>query len=339
MSLADILIATVWVGVTAYAVLGGADFGAGALHLTSSTGLAGRRRQLAITTAIGPVWEANHVWLIFVITGLLTIFPDAFSALGSLALAPATLALAAIVARGAALACDGQLAVTEKIGRPVRLVFGIASVAAPLLLGALAGGLARQRMVVVDAHVLSGGGLALWVGPFQLVTGLLAVAVCCTTAAVTLAGHCARSGELALATSFRRQALRLSVATTVLAAIALAVAAASAPALYRGLTGRGLPAVIVGFTAFAATAVALAGRRDRLARATVSLAVAALVWGWGLAQFPRMLGSRLTVAAAAAPAPELHAVAIALAAGAVLLLPSLWLLHGAFRAHPAEVGR
>jgi cytochrome d ubiquinol oxidase subunit II len=148
MTLATALILVIWGGVTAYAVLGGADFGAGVLHLCCSTSLAGRRRQLAITTAIGPVWEANHVWLIFVLTGLLTAFPDAFAALGSAALAPATLALAAIVVRGAALACDGQLGSGDRVGRPVRLAFGAASVAAPLMLGALAGGLARGRLLV-----------------------------------------------------------------------------------------------------------------------------------------------------------------------------------------------
>ena len=122
-----------------------------------------------------------------------------------------------------------------------------------------------------------------------------------------------------------------------LAAIALAVSAASAPALFRGLTGRGLPAVIVGFVALCLTVVALRRRRDRLARVAVSLAVVSLIWGWGLAQYPRLLGPRLTVAAAAAPSPELHAVAIAFAAGAALLAPSVWLLYGAFRRHAAEV--
>jgi cytochrome bd ubiquinol oxidase subunit II len=339
MTLATALILVVWGGVTAYAVLGGADFGAGVLHLCCSTGLAGRRRQMAITAAIGPVWEANHVWLIFVLTGLLTAFPDAFAALGSVALAPAALALAAIVVRGAALACNGQLGVAERVGRPVRMAFGVASLAAPLLLGALAGGLARQRLLVIDGHIFAGGGLPLWVGPFQLVTGLLAVAACAALAAVALAGSCARSGEIVLAASFRRQAIRATVAVVALAAIALAVSSASAPELFRGLTGRGLPAVIVGFAALCSTLVALGRRRDRAARAAISLAVVSLIWGWGLAQFPRLLGPRLTVAAAAAPSPELHAVAIAIAGGAALLVPSMWLLYGAFRRHAAEVAR
>jgi|SRR6185312_12449081 len=130
MTLADVLIAVIWSGLTAYAVLGGADFGAGVLHLISPTHLAGRRRQESIRAAIGPAWEANHVWLIFVLTGLLTVFPDAFAALGSAVLAPASLALVAIVVRGAALAFGGQLTIADRAQRPVRLAFGLASVAA-----------------------------------------------------------------------------------------------------------------------------------------------------------------------------------------------------------------
>jgi cytochrome bd ubiquinol oxidase subunit II len=339
MTLADALIVVIWIGVTAYAVLAGADFGAGVLHLCCSTSLAGRRRQLAITAALGPVWEANHVWLIFVLTGLLTAFPDAFAALGSLALAPAALALAAIVVRGAALAGEGQLRAGDHLGRAVRLAFGAASLAAPFLMGALAGGLARQRLLVIGGRVFSGGGLALWAGPLQLATGVLAVAACTSLAAIALTGRCARAGEVVLATSFRRQAVRATVLTAALAAVALAVASATAPGLFRGLTGRGLPAVVVGLAALCTTVVALRRRRDRLARVAASLAVVSIVWGWGLAQFPRLLGPRLTVAAAAAPSPELHAVAIALAAGAALLVPSLWVLYGAFRRHTAEVGR
>ncbi len=339
MTLADVLIAVIWSGLTAYAVLGGADFGAGVLHLVSPTHLTGRRRQESITAAIGPAWEANHVWLIFVLTGLLTAFPDAFAALGSAVLAPASLALVAIVVRGATLAFGGQLTVADRLQRPVRLAFGLASAVAPLVLGALAGGLARQRVIVDAQHVRSGGGAGLWLGWFQLTTGLMAVAACTTVAAVLLAARSSARAEERLARDFRRHAMWATVATATLAAAALALSWSEAPRLYSGLTGRGLPAVIVAFAALAATAAALRLRRDRWARGAAVLAMAGLVWGWGLAQFPRLVGPRITVASSAAPAPELHAIAIALGAGAVLLLPSLWLLHGAFRRAAAEVTR
>jgi cytochrome bd ubiquinol oxidase subunit II len=339
MTLADVLIAVIWSGLTVYAVLGGADFGAGVLHLISPAHLAGRRRQEAITSAIGPVWEANHVWLIFVLTGLLTAFPDAFAALGSAVLAPASLALLAIVVRGAALAFGGQLTIADRVERPLRLAFGLASAAAPLVMGALAGGLARQQVIVDGNHVRSGGGAALWLGWLQLATGLMAVAACVAVAAVLLAARSSARGEERLARGFRRHAAWATAATATLAAVALGLSSSDAPRLYSGLTGRGLPAVILVAVALAATAASLRLRRDRWARGAAVLAMAGLVWGWGLAQFPRLVGPRVTVASSAAPAAELHAIAIALGAGAVLLLPSLWLLHGAFRRPAAEVAR
>jgi cytochrome d ubiquinol oxidase subunit II len=339
MTLADVLIAVIWSGLTVYAVLGGADFGAGVLHLISPAHLAGRRRQESITAAMGPTWEANHVWLIFVLTGLLTAFPDAFAALGSAVLAPASLALVAIVVRGVALAFGGQLTVTDRLQRPVRLAFGLASAGAPLVMGALAGGLARQHVIVEGTHIRSGGGAALWLGWFQLAVGLMAVAACTAVAAARLAARSSGRGEERLARSFRGHAMWATAATAVLAAAALALSSSEASRLYSGLTGRGLPAVIVAFAALAATAAALRRRRDRWAGGAAILAMAALVWGWGVAQFPRLVGPRITVASSAAPPAELHAIAIALGAGAVLLLPSLWLLHVAFRRGAAEVPR
>src|SRR3954465_14035360 len=144
MTLADVLIGVVWLGLTAYAVLGGADFGAGMLHLLAPPGLAGRSRRRAGPPAMGAVWEANHVWLIFVLTGLLTAFPPAFSALGSGLLVPATLALLGIVGRGAPLAFASHRPAADRLLRPLQIAFGVASAVTPLLLGAIAGGLARQ---------------------------------------------------------------------------------------------------------------------------------------------------------------------------------------------------
>jgi cytochrome d ubiquinol oxidase subunit II len=339
MTLADVLIAVIWSGLTVYAVLGGADFGAGVLHLISPAHLAGRRRQDSITTAMGPSWEANHVWLIFVLTGLLTTFPDAFAALGSAVLVPASLALVAIVVRGAALAFGGQLTISDRVQRPVRLAFGLASAAAPLITGALAGGLARQRVIVDGGRVRSGGGAALWVGWFQLTTGLMAVAACTAVAAAMLAARSSRRGEERLARGFRRHAIWALGTTAALAAAALALSSSDAPRLYSGLTGRGLPAVIVAFGALGTSAIALHRQRHGWGRGAAVVAMAGLVWGWGLAQFPRLVGPHVTVASSAAPAAELHAIAIALGAGALLLLPSLWLLHVAFRRNAQDATR
>jgi cytochrome d ubiquinol oxidase subunit II len=333
MTTAGVLMAVLWATLTGYAVFGGADFGAGILHLFTPEA----RGRGAISGVIGPVWEANHVWLILFITGLLTLFPIALSALGTALFVPGTLALLGMVARGATFAFAGQLTAADGARRPLQRLFGLASLATPALLGAVAGGIARQRLVVVDGAVRAGGGPGLWAGPFQAVVAGLAVAACAATAASFLTVEMARAGEEALAARFRRQAFAAVAATATSAGAALLLSAREAPALHAGLTGRALPLVLGGMAAALAALAALRTRRDRLARAAVALLVVALVWGWGVAQFPRVVGPSLTVDAAAASPPELHAIAIALAAGAALLAPSLLLLYGAFRRTPPEV--
>jgi cytochrome d ubiquinol oxidase subunit II len=294
-------------------VLGGADLGAGVLHLLARRG---RRRRLAIAAAMGPVWEANHVWLIFFLTGLLTAFPGAFAALGARLFAPATLVVLGLAVRGAAFAFAGQLTRGDRALRPLHAVFGAASVVTPFVLGATAAGVAR--------------GTLDWIGVFPAVAGALAVALCTALAASFLAVEAGRARAPGLAGMFRRSALRATAATAALAAAGLALAGAAAP---------GAPAAIAGAVALLGAAVALRLRRDRLARAALAAAIAAIVWGWGLAQYPRLAGPGVTVASAAAAGPELTAVAIAFAAGAVLLVPALWLLYAVFRRRPVEVVR
>jgi cytochrome d ubiquinol oxidase subunit II len=336
MTLANVLIGVFWAGLTAYAVLGGADFGAGVLHLLTPAGRAGRRQRGAIAAAMGPVWEANHVWLIFFLTGLLSAFPAAFAALGSALLVPATLALLGIVVRGATFAFIAQLHSGDRARRPLQLAFGVASAATPLLFGATAAGLARQRLVVAGGAVRSDGGFALWLGPFQLEIGLLAVAACTALAACFLTVELQRSGQRALVDVFRAHARRATATTAALALAGLPLAAAFAPRLFAGLAGRGLPAVLAGLVALAIALGSLRCERERLARCAIAVTMAAFMWGWALAQFPRLVGRDITVASAAASPAELHAIAIALGAGGAVLVPALWLLYGAFRRQPTE---
>jgi cytochrome bd ubiquinol oxidase subunit II len=328
MTLATILIATVWAGVTLYAVLGGADFGSGLLHLLARGGDA-RAQRRAISTAMGPAWEANHVWLIFVITGLFSTFPRAFAALGTVAFLPATLALVAIVVRGCAFAFAGHLEDRPRVGVATERLFAAASVAAPFLLGMVAGGVALQR-----AHP---GVLGFWIGPFQLVVGALALALCAALAATVLAADRSRAGDHALAAGFRRRAVWALRTAVAFALAALALSSGTSPALFSALVGRALPVVLAAVAAAIGALAALAARRDRLARALVAISAAAVVWGWGVAQYPRLVAPGLTVGNAAAGNAELTAVAIALGAGAFLLAPAMWLLHVAFQRTPIEV--
>jgi cytochrome d ubiquinol oxidase subunit II len=321
------LMAIVWTALTFYAVLGGADFGAGMLHLLAR-GRTAEKQRAAIAATIGPVWEANHVWLIFAITGLFSAFPRAFEALGTLAFAPATLALIAIVVRGAAFAFAAQADGEPKARAAFERLFGAASVAAPFLFGTIAGGLAREH---------GGGQPGFWIGPFQLTIGALAVAICAALAASFLAVESRRSGDPQLGATFRTRALWAVAAVGALALVALALAPVEAPRLFHGLTHRALPELVIALAGVTGALAALARRQYGAARAAMALSVVAVMWGWGFAQYPHIVGTTATVGNTAASSPELTALVVALAGGLVLLLPSLWLLYVAFRRQPLEV--
>jgi cytochrome d ubiquinol oxidase subunit II len=332
VSLAAILATVLGLALTAYAVFAGADFGAGILDLLA----AGRDpERAAIAGTIGPLWEANHVWLIFTVTLLFSAFPAAFAALGTALLAPLTVAVVALVLRGTALGLRSSGDLEGPGVRRLNRLFGLASVAAPFLFGAVAGGVAA---------VSSPGGATEaatptipWPGAFALITGALAVMVCTELAASFLSLRMARAGEAQLAARFRQRGLQAGAGVLVLSALSLSAAGWDAPALSHRLLGTALPMIILGFTATIASLLAFARRSYSLARVATLAGTVALVWGWILAQSPHLIGA-LTIHTAAASLAALTAVAIAVGLTLVTVLPAMVLLFGVFsRPSPEEI--
>ncbi|MGV9250429.1 cytochrome d ubiquinol oxidase subunit II [Streptomyces sp. NPDC003697] len=322
--LADTVLAVMWVGLTCYALLAGADFGAGVWDLLAGGARRGRDQRQLIEHSIGPIWEANHVWLIFVVVLLWTGFSPVFAAVMSTLYLPLTLAALGIIARGAAFAF--RKASTELWQQ--RLFggcFAISSLVTPFFLGAVAGGVASGR---VPPGLAQGDVITSWLNPTSVLGGVLAVLTCAHLAAVYLCADAAREGDPALAHTFARRALFSGLATGVVALAGIAVLRADAPALFHGLTHRALPLVLLSAAGGIAGLVLLVLRRYAAARAAAALAVAAVLWAWGVAQYPAMLVGSLTVQQAAARPAVLWACLISLAVGAVLLVPSLWLLYG-----------
>lgn len=330
MSLPALLGVLLGLSLTVYAVLGGADFGAGILDLFYGDAAEDRT---AIGTAIGPVWEANHVWLIFSITILFSAFPLAFSALGTALLAPLTVALIAIVLRGAAwglrLGYDPQARPHVQLSR----LFGAASLVAPLAFGAVAGGVAQAS---TSPAIVSGGTPSIpWTGAFAVTTGLLAAGLCVQLATALLTVRLEAARQIGAAERFRRRGLVAGTSVLPLSIAGLVIANASAPALAHRLTTVSLPILIAGLAATGLSLAALATRRYRLARAGTLVTAAALVWGWFIAQSPNLIGPRLTIHAAAATHAALVAISVAVAVVLLAVLPALSLLFGMFgRARP-----
>ncbi|MBV9416962.1 MAG: cytochrome d ubiquinol oxidase subunit II [Solirubrobacterales bacterium] len=332
MSLPALIAALLGISLTAYATFAGADFGAGILDL-----LAGNRDvdRKAIAATVGPVWEANHVWLIFAITVLFSAFPTAFSALGTALLAPLTVALLAIVVRSAAFALRDSPGARTRGQSLLNRLFGAASLVAPLAFGTVAGGLAEASTPHGVASVPV--PRVPWTGPFALLVGALAASLCAQLAASFVALGVVRSGEPRLAESFRLRGLQAGALTLVLSVVAAAVAATAAPGVWHGLIGSALPVVIIGLATGALSLLALWQRRYLLARAAALLNGAALLWGWFVIQDPHLIGHRLTIHSAAATHAALAAIAIAGGVVLLLVLPAMYLLFAVFARPELEV--
>jgi len=325
--LTDVPIVFILVGLAAYAVLAGADFGAGFWTLFSGGG----RADHATTRehahhAMSPVWEANHVWLIFVLVVCWTAYPVAFGSITSTLSIPLFIAALGIILRGAAYALRGQL--DESPGkRAVERVFALSSILTPFALGTVIGGIASGRVPVGNAK---GDLVTSWLNPTSILIGALTVVFSCYLAAVYLAADAHRLGERSLELDFRARALATGVVAGALALGGLLVVRHDARPLWKGLTS-GAALAMVGVSAAAGLlTLALVGRsRFGLARVSAALAVAAIIAGWAIAQEPRFLPG-LTTEEAAAGRSTLWAVVICVAAGAVVLVPSLALLFNLF---------
>lgn len=320
--LPEAVAAVLWTGVTLYAVLGGADFGGGFWDLLAGSPKRGAAARRLIEKSMGPVWEANHVWLIFGIVTLWTGFPSGFTAVMTTLWIPLTAAALGIILRGAAFAFrNAVVALPERRG--FGAIFAFSSILSPWFLGAAAGAVASGRVPSGNA---AGAPVASWLGPTSLLGGALAVLVCAHLAAVYLTGDAARAREEALALSFRRKALLTGVLTGALSLSALLVIRHDATHLFDGLAERGAPAILAAYAAGFLSLAALWFRKYVLARPCAAGAVAAVIWGWGLAQYPDLLPGHLALGDAAAHPSSLRAILVALAFGVVLLAPSLWFL-------------
>ena len=308
--------------VVAYAVCGGADFGAGFWDLTAGGPERGARPRGIIERAVGPVWEANHVWLVFIFVVLWTSFPEAYASITLTLFVPLTLAALGIVLRGASFAFR-KVVVALRHRRILGAAFASSSVLVPYCMGAMAGGIASGR---VPAGGKAGDPVDSWINPTSVLCGVLAVAVAAYLSAVYLVWDARRMGEPEMATYFRLRAVAAAVVIAVIGVLSPFVLRSDARYLADGLTSKALPFVILSVVSGVGALVLLVRQAARGARAVAVAAVASLVVAWGVAQWPYLLPESLTVSAAAAPSGTLEAVMAAVALAVVVVLPAFGLL-------------
>jgi cytochrome d ubiquinol oxidase subunit II len=323
MPLDDAVAGLLVVATITYAVLGGADFGGGIWDALARGPRKSAQRE-AIAHAMGPVWEANHVWLIFMVVLLFSAFPAAYARLSTVLFIPVHLVLVGIVLRGAAFVFRAYSPRTVGERLPAAqtwgAVFGIASLITPFLLGCVLGALASG-----DAAEGS------WLAPTPILFGVFAVTLCAYVAAVYLCLE--TTGELR--EDFRGRALRAGTIVVVLMALAVPFLRMSAPHIFDGLlSARALPILSVGVLATLFSGAALYTRSFRAARSATIVQTACLIAGWAVAQHPYIIYPDMTVHGIAAPPATLRFILISTPFGMALLLPSLWLLFRIFKSEP-----
>ncbi len=325
MELTDVPAILILIGVAAYIVFAGADFGAGLWYLLAGPGPRGRPIRDFTYHAMAPVWEANHVWLIFVLVVTWTAYPVAFGSIASTLAVPLFIAAIGIILRGTAYALRSGAEPDRDTEGVTGFVFGASSILTPFALGTAIGGIAAGEVPVGNA---AGDLVSSWLNPTGITVGVLAVATSGYLAAVYLAGDAQRNDEPELAAAFRTRALAMGLIAGALAIAGLIVVRADARELFDDLTsGAGLAAVLVSAAAGLCTVVLVRIGRYEPARFSAALAVAAIVAGWGLAQRPDLLPG-LTVEDAAAGHSSLVALLISIPVGLAIVIPSLLLLYG-----------
>ena len=311
------------VAVTAYALFGGADFGAGFWDLVAGGAQRGERPREVIDHSIGPVWEANHVWLIFIFVVLWTGFSEAYASITLTLFVPLSIAAFGIVLRGSSFAFRKAVFRTRD-RRNFGAAFAVSSVIVPYCFGAIAGAVASGR---VPAGGQAGDPWDSWVNPTSVLGGVLAVVVVAYLAAVYLVWDARRLGDQTMVEYFRRRAVVAAVVAGVVSIVGIFVLRSDSRYLFDELTTKALPLVLLSALCGTVSLVLLARDAAHGARLLAIGAVASIVIGWGVAQWPYMLPESLEVDDAAAPSATLGAL-LAAAVGAVLIvLPGFVLLY------------
>jgi cytochrome d ubiquinol oxidase subunit II len=318
----------VLLGLVMYAVFGGADFGGG-IWTALASGPHAREQRESLLHAIGPVWETNHVWLIFVVVTLFTCFPTGFGALFTVLLVPLVIALIGINFRGAAFAFRHF---GSREGEHIPFMagtFAVGSILTPFALGMAVTATVTGKILLVDGQVQADPWF--WLCPFTLVGGLVGMGICAYLAPIYMAVR--TDGELR--GDFRPRGIIAGLALGILTAVEVPIAMTEAP-IFAGRLLAPPAAFVVALAVIFGVATQILLWKNRFLSAQIGAAgtVSLTIAGFVAAMYPDFLPGQLTLAGAAAPHATLVAYFAILAAGIVVLVPSLLFLYWTFRGDP-----
>jgi len=338
MTIADVLLSILWLALFIYTIFGGADFGAGMLELFA-VGDSGARQEALIDESIGPVWESNHVWLIFLLVVFFTAFPPAFAAINVVLFIPLLLAVIGIVLRGSSFVFKTHGSIQRN--RNVRILsrtFSVASIMTPFFLALTAAAIASGVIVIQNKSQIVTNTGSDWLTPFTLTVGAMALTLCVTISAIYLTVEATTRGETELAEAFRRRGLIAGGLTAVFGLIGLILSPSEAPFLWHGLLDKAIPVVIVTMLVGVATAAALWFRRYVWARVLVVALTALLLLSWGVSQYPYIIPPDVTDANASSPLETQQFLLVGIIIALIIVIPSLWFLFYVFKLKKIETG-
>jgi cytochrome d ubiquinol oxidase subunit II len=328
---ADAMAVILWLSILAFAIFGGADFGTGVWELLAR-GDTGPQQRGALIRAIGPIWEGNEIWLIFLVTGTWTAFPLVFSTVMTALFIPLTIGLLGIVMRGAAFIFYSHYEGAESVKRGWGRIFSVASTAAPFLFGCVGAAAASGSIRVAPDESVQANVITSWTSPFALACGCFAVALCAAMTATYMTVESRNQGEMRLARMFRTRALVSGVIAGVIGLFAAWLASFDAPHLFNGLTSRALPLVLAAIVVGALTAGALLIGQYFIARMLVAGGVMLILGAWAIAQLPYLVVPDVTIARGAAPEGVQHVLIPVAIIGMLVVVPAYSYLMYMFKA-------
>lgn len=332
-----ILAGALGASILLFALAGGADFGAGFWSLLARRGERATEQQQLIERSIGPLWEANELWIVVSAVILWSAFTPAFAAYGTALFVPFVLAIAGVLLRGAFLAF--RIEAQEEAPRAYRFfgeIFGSMSIITPFFLGTAAGAIASGRLRLNENELPVDGYFQPWLGPFPIIVGVLGVVTCTYLSAIYLTIDAADNEPLQ--EDFRLRGIISGVALGVLGVAAIPITRLDAPHMWEGLAPGKLASVLmIVAAAFLVASVVLLFRRSYwFARAAAILQVVSVFCAWAVAQYPYLLVPDITIQDAASPRSVLVAMSILIIAYVVVLGPALYLLFRLFKSSPSE---
>jgi cytochrome bd ubiquinol oxidase subunit II len=331
MTIADVLLSILWLALIIYTVTGGADFGGGMLELFAF-GKTGPRQEVLIDESMDPVWESNHVWLIFLLVVFFTAFPPAFAAINVVLFIPLLLAVVGIVLRGSAFAfkVHGMIQ-RSRSARILSRIFSVASAMTPFFLALAAASIASGHIQIQnESQVVTNTGSD-WFTPFTVTIGAMALTLCVTIAAIYMTVEATSRGDTELAEAFRRRGLIAGALTAALGLLGLILSPSEAAFLWHGLLDKAIPVVILTMLVGVATAAALWFRRYGWARVLIVAEAAFLLLSWGVSQYPYIIPPDVTAANASSPQQTQVFLLVGIIIALIIVVPSLWFLFYVFK--------